>query len=48
MTGEEMEELFAVETGLGPIWLWGRDTGQPVLLIITGAFCDARLHVADR
>lgn len=29
------------ETPLGPIWFWGRDTGRPVLLIITGVFENA-------
>lgn len=32
---------YAVETRLGPVWLWGRLTGKPVLLIITGAYANA-------
>lgn len=27
-----------VATDLGPVWLWGRDTGRPILLVISGAF----------
>lgn len=47
------ETKFIVPTGLGDIWLWGRDTGRPVILIITGAFAefdyleDARRHFPD-
>jgi pimeloyl-ACP methyl ester carboxylesterase len=32
------EEKIEVETPLGPIWFWRRDSGRPVLLVITGAF----------
>lgn len=30
-----------VETPFGPIWFWTRETGQPVLLLITGTFANA-------
>lgn len=33
-----METRFEVETALGPVWFWGRDTGRPILLVISGAF----------
>lgn len=33
-----METRFEVSTRRGPLWLWGRDTGRPVLLVISGAF----------
>jgi pimeloyl-ACP methyl ester carboxylesterase len=35
-----MEAITEVETPFGPIQFRGRDTGRPVLLIITGAFAD--------
>jgi fermentation-respiration switch protein FrsA (DUF1100 family) len=35
------EEKLEVETPFGPVWFWRRDTGQPVLLLITGTFADA-------
>jgi hypothetical protein len=35
--GETKREI---ETPLGPVWLWGRDTGQPVLLLICGTFAN--------
>jgi hypothetical protein len=35
-----VEARFEVETALGPVWFWGRDTGLPVMLLITGAFAD--------
>lgn len=38
-----MSPRFEVETSLGPVWLWGRDTGRPILLVITGAFAAADL-----
>lgn len=31
-----MEAKFEVETRRGPVWLWGRDTGRPLLLVLTG------------
>lgn len=31
-------DRLEIETPFGPIWLWGRDTGKPVLLVIHGAF----------
>ncbi len=31
-----METRFEVETRRGPVWLWGRDTGRPLLLVLTG------------
>ena len=31
---------FELQTPLGPIWLWGRITGRPTLLIVSGAFAD--------
>lgn len=34
-------ERIEIETGLGPIWLWGRITGRPVLLVVTGLFASA-------
>lgn len=36
----ESEEKFEVETPLGPLWFWGRDTGLPVVVLITGAFAE--------
>src|SRR5258706_3734997 len=41
-----MEDRFEIATPLGDIWMWGRDTGKPVVLLITGAF--AEFHVYDR
>lgn len=38
-----MSERFEVQTSLGPVWLLGRDTGRPILLVITGAFAAADL-----
>jgi len=35
------EEKLEVETPFGPVWFWRRDTGQPVLLLITGTFAEA-------
>ena len=35
------EQRFEVDTPLGPIWLWGRDTGRPLVLLINGAFAEA-------
>jgi pimeloyl-ACP methyl ester carboxylesterase len=29
-------DRIEVETALGPVWLWGRVTGKPVLLLING------------
>ena len=36
-----MSERFEVGTSLGPLWFWGRDTGRPILLVISGAFAVA-------
>ncbi|RAK63103.1 alpha/beta fold hydrolase [Phenylobacterium kunshanense] len=33
-----MEERIEVATAFGPIWFHGRDTGRPVMLLLTGAF----------
>jgi pimeloyl-ACP methyl ester carboxylesterase len=33
-------EKLELQTALGPIWLWGRASGRPTLLIVTGAFAD--------
>jgi pimeloyl-ACP methyl ester carboxylesterase len=33
-----MDERIEVETPLGPVWLFGRDQGRPVHLILSGAF----------
>lgn len=33
-----MESRFEVDTSLGQVWFWGRDTGRPILLVISGAF----------
>src|SRR5436309_7121331 len=41
-----MEERFEIGTPLGEVWMWGRDTGKPVALVITGAF--AEFHIYDR
>lgn len=38
-----MSERFEVQTSLGPVWMLGRDTGRPILLVITGAFAAADL-----
>lgn len=35
------EEKLEVETPFGPVWFWRRDTGLPVLMLITGTFADA-------
>lgn len=34
------EEKLEVETPFGPVWFWRRDTGQPVLLLITGTLAE--------
>jgi pimeloyl-ACP methyl ester carboxylesterase len=39
-------DLIVVETSLGPIHFRGRDTGKPILLLITGSF--ASENTADR
>lgn len=31
-----MEQRFEVETPLGPVWLWGRDTGKPLIVVLPG------------
>jgi pimeloyl-ACP methyl ester carboxylesterase len=38
-----MNPRFEVQTSLGPVWLLGRDTGRPILLLVTGAFAAADL-----
>lgn len=38
-----MEERIEVATALGPIWFHGRDTGRPVMLLLTGAFAEANV-----
>jgi pimeloyl-ACP methyl ester carboxylesterase len=35
-----MDTPLEIETPGGPVWLFGRDTGRPLLLIITGAFAN--------
>jgi pimeloyl-ACP methyl ester carboxylesterase len=35
------DDRCEVSTPLGPVWLWGRPTGRPTLLVITGLFADA-------
>jgi pimeloyl-ACP methyl ester carboxylesterase len=39
-----MEERFEIATPLGDIWMWGRDTGKPIALVITGAFADFEIY----
>lgn len=34
------EQRFEVETPFGPVWLWGRDTGRPLVVVATGAFAE--------
>jgi hypothetical protein len=41
-----METKFEVETAFGPVWMWGRDTGRPLVVVLTGAF--AEFWVFDR
>jgi pimeloyl-ACP methyl ester carboxylesterase len=41
-----MDERFEIATSLGEVWMWGRDTGKPIVLLITGAFAD--FDVYDR
>ena len=41
-----MEDRFEIATPLGDVWMWGRDTGKPILLVVTGAF--AEFGVYDR
>lgn len=36
-----MEERIEVATAFGPVWFHGRDTGRPVMLLLTGAFAAA-------
>lgn len=45
-SGLDETDLIVVETSLGPIHFRGRDTGKPVLLLITGSF--AAENTADR
>jgi pimeloyl-ACP methyl ester carboxylesterase len=33
-------EKLELQTPLGPIWLWGRASGRPTLLVVTGAFAN--------
>lgn len=35
-----MEERFEVETPFGPVWLFGRNTGRPLVVVATGAFAE--------
>lgn len=39
-----MDERFEIPTPLGDIWMWGRDTGRPMCLVITGAFADFDIY----
>jgi pimeloyl-ACP methyl ester carboxylesterase len=39
-----MEERFEIATPLGDVWMWGRDTGKPIALVITGAFADFDIY----
>ena len=39
-----MEERFEIATSLGEIWMWGRDTGKPIALVITGAFAEFDIY----
>jgi len=45
-----MESKFEVETPFGPVWMWGFDTGRPLLLVLSGAFAEPwvfdQLHTA--
>lgn len=34
------EPNLVVETSLGPVWFWGRDTGRPILLLVHGIFSE--------
>jgi hypothetical protein len=36
-----IEQRFEVETPFGPVWLWGRDTGRPLVIVATGAFAES-------
>lgn len=38
---EDSEPQFELPTPLGPVWLWGRPTGRPTLVVVTGLFADA-------
>src|SRR5205814_783389 len=38
------EERFEIATPVGDIWMWGRDTGKPIALVMTGAFADAHIY----
>ena len=40
MSAPSAEQRFEIDTPLGPVWLWGRDTGRPLMLIINGAFAE--------
>jgi pimeloyl-ACP methyl ester carboxylesterase len=35
------ESKIEIETAFGPVWLWGRATGRPVMLILTGSMANA-------
>jgi pimeloyl-ACP methyl ester carboxylesterase len=39
-----MEERFKIATSLGEVWMWGRDTGKPIALVIAGAFADFAIY----
>lgn len=45
-----MSTRFEIPTALGPVWLWGRDTGRPILLVISGAFAEENFfcQIQDR
>jgi hypothetical protein len=39
-----MEERFEIAMSLGEVWMWGRDTGKPIALVIAGAFADFAIY----
>lgn len=39
-----VEQRFEVETPFGPVWLWGRDTGRPLVVVATGAFAESWVY----
>ncbi|MEW5686180.1 MAG: alpha/beta hydrolase [Pseudomonadota bacterium] len=38
-----MEDRIEVSTSHGQVWFHGRDTGRPVMLLLTGAFAEANV-----
>ena len=42
--GGGAEQRFEVETPFGPVWLWGRDTGRPLVVVATGAFAESWVY----